>query len=416
MKSFIQDTTFFLKKNKKYILNFNYLLLLDFVILAIPPLTYPYLINTIGKDLFGWVLISQIGASYISIIVEFGFQQITMKAISFNRYDKSVLSEIVNSVLLVRFVFFIISGIIFYILLFQLNLFKDHKLLFCSAFFLVTNELLFPKFYFLGLERMKWVTIINVLARLISLVLIFVFIKSPVDYYLVPIVNSLGFVLGGFFALHIIYFKDGIKFYIPQFHHIFKYIKDAIPYFSTNLLASIKDKISYLLLGAFVSVSDVVVYDLGIKLLNLIVKPVSALSIVLFPKIVQEKNKVLINKIIIKSSYLLVTLSIITYFMMPFITNFMLGTSIEILGLRIFLLAPIFLGISSFLGTNVLIAFGNNNYMLYSILLTTTVYIFLCSVAFFFNQLNSLLVFILISVATYFVELIFRLYIYFKRV
>ena len=102
--------------------------------------------------------------------------------------------------------------------------------------------------------------------------------------------------------------------------------------------------------------------------------------------------------------------------MMPFITNFMLGNLIEITNLRIFLLAPIFLGISSFLGSNVLVAFGKNNYMFYSILITTTVYILLCGLAYYFDQLNSLLVFILISIITYFSELIFRLYVYLKRI
>lgn len=416
METYIYATKFFLKKNKKYILNFNYLLLLDLVIIAVPLLTYPYLINSIGKKLFGWVLISQIGASYISIFVEFGFQQITMRAISFNRNNKNTLSEIVNSVLIVRFIFFITSGIIYYILLYQLNIFIEHKLLFYSAFFLVTNELLLPRFYFLGLERMKWVTIINVIARLISLILLFFFIKNPVDYYKVPIINSLGFAVGGFFALYIIYVKDGIRFYVPGYRQVFKYVNEAIPYFFTNLVASVKDKVSYLLLGAFVSISDVVVYDLGIKLLSLIVKPVSALSIVLFPKIALERNIELINKIIIRSFYFLVALSLITYFMMPFITNFMLGNLIEITNLRIFLLAPIFLGISSFLGSNVLVAFGKNNYMFYSILITTTVYILLCGLAYYFDQLNSLLVFILISIITYFSELIFRLYVYLKRI
>ena len=49
--------------------------------------------------------------------------------------------------------------------------------------------------FFQGIEKMKFVTLINVLAKVIFTVLVFIFIKSESDYLKVPIFNSLGFIV-----------------------------------------------------------------------------------------------------------------------------------------------------------------------------------------------------------------------------
>lgn len=379
-----------------------------------PLLTYPYLVRVLGKELYGWVLISQIVASYISIFISFGFNEVTTRFISIYRNDKNKLAEVVNSVLIVRTSLFFISAAFYYSLLYKFNLYSEHIILFSFAFFLVTDELLFPKYYFLGLEKMKWITLINVSTRLLSVILVFTLIKEPDDYYIIPILTSTGFIIGGIFALYIVYVRDNISFYFPKPELIFLYIKDALPLFSTNLVASIKDKVSYLLLGNFVSVSDVVLYDLGIKLMNLVVKPVTTFSVVLFPKISIDRNLGLIKKIIFKVFYFLVILTLGVNILLPLVAQIMLGNDVDLIELRIFLIAPIFLGLSSFVGSNVIIAFGRSKYMFYSIIFTTGVYLLLTGFAYLFNVLDSLLMFILITVTTYFAELIFRLYVYFN--
>ncbi|MFC0264080.1 oligosaccharide flippase family protein [Fontibacter flavus] len=414
MKFNLDKIKCFLKGNKVYVTNFKYLSLLEIFILVMPLLTYPYLVRVLGKELYGWVLISQIVASYISIFISFGFNEVTTRFISIHRHDRNKLAEVVNSVLVVRMGVFFISGVIFYTLLYKFNIYSDHTILFSFAFFLVADELLFPKYYFLGLERMKWITLINVVTRIFSVILIFILVNKPDDYYIIPILTSTGFIIGGLFALYIVYVKDRIGFYLPKSEIIWLYVKDAFPLFSTNLFASIKDKVSYLLLGNFVSVSDVVLYDLGIKLMNLVVKPVTTFSVVLFPRIAIERNLGLIKKIIFKVFYFLVLLTFGVNVLLPLIADLMLGTEIDLMGLRIFLFAPIFLGLSSFVGSNVLIAFGKNKYMFYSIIFTTVVYLSLTGFAYLFNMLDSLMVFILITVTTYFAELIYRLYVYFN--
>ncbi|MGC8791699.1 MAG: oligosaccharide flippase family protein, partial [Desulfurella sp.] len=62
---------------------------------------------------------------------------------------------------------------------------------------------LFPVWLFQGLEKMKYITLTNILIKLIFTLCIFVFIKQEKDYLYVPLINSLGFLIGGLIAFYI---------------------------------------------------------------------------------------------------------------------------------------------------------------------------------------------------------------------
>lgn len=412
MQNIIVNTTIrFFKKNKVIIENFSYISLLQIFILLIPLITYPYLIRVLGKELYGIVITAQVVASYAALAIDFGFTRISAKDVSIFREDKFKLSEIVSSVLIVRLLIFVVSFAIYFLVISLVDSYKEHILLFIFSFFLVFNELLFPQFYFQGIEKMKSISLINIGTKTIFIVLIFVFVKNKSDYYLVPLFTSIGYLIGGIISLYIIFVKDGLRFLIPPYERIKYYTIDAFPIFSTNLVASIKDKFSYILVGSFIGMSEVVIYDLGSKFNNLLVKPVTILSMVLFPKMAVERNLNLFWKMLKYSFSAMIILIGFTYFILPNLVILFIGEAINLLPLKIFLIAPLFLSVSSYISSNIIIAFGHNKYIFYSILITTFIYISLIGSAYYFNLLNSVSVFIIITVVTYFSEFTYRIYV-----
>lgn len=186
-------------------------------------------------------------------------------------------------------------------------------------------------------------------------------------------------------------------------------MKDALPIFSTEIITSIKDKFSYILIGSFVGMHEVVIYDLGAKFTSILVKPVTILSRVLLPKIARERNIKLFRKTALGSFILMVVIIIAFNLFLPFIVKFFLSEEINLMPLRIFLLAPLFLAMSSYIASNSIIAFGFNKYILYSIIITTLIYISGTGIFYFANALNNILAFIIITVTAYFAEFIYRL-------
>ncbi|MGN8226123.1 oligosaccharide flippase family protein [Gracilimonas sp. BCB1] len=400
-----------LNNNQVIVENFGYISLLQIFVVLIPLLTYPYLVRVLGKELYGLVITAQVVASYASLAIDFGFKRVSAKDVSIHRGDKDKLSEIVSSVLVVRGLICLVSFLIYIGVINIVASYNEHFYLFIFSFLLVFNELLFPQFYFQGIEKMKRISFINIGTKTLFVALIFIFIKSQSDYYLVPLLTAIGYFLGGVISLYIIFIKDGLNFFIPSYDRLKYYTVDAFPIFSTKVVASIKDKFSYILVGSFVGMSEVVIYDLGSKFTNLLVKPVTTLSMVLFPKMAKDRNVDLFWKVLKYSFLAMIVLIAITNIILPKLVLLFIGESIDLLPLRVFLIAPLFLSVSSYISSNIIIAFGHNKYIFYSILVTTFVYVSLTLLAYYNNMLDSVLVFIGITVVSYISEFVYRIYV-----
>lgn len=74
----------------------------------------------------------------------------------------------------------------------------------CPYFLLTFNELLLPIWFFQGIEKMKYIAIVNLSARLLFVVAIFLFIHNQEDYLLVPLLNGIGTILAGSLSLYIV--------------------------------------------------------------------------------------------------------------------------------------------------------------------------------------------------------------------
>lgn len=399
------------KINKNIVLlqNFSYISLLQLFSMLMPLIIYPYLVRILGGELYGWVILAQVIASYCSIIVDFGFKKVCAKYVSIYRNDKAKLSNIMSSILILRLFLWIISFIVYIIIISIVNDYYRSWLLFFFSFFVTFNELLFPQFYFQGIEKMKFITIITMFIRLLSLILIFVFVKQKADYLLVPLMLSISYLIGGMVSLYIIFFKDKLRFVFPKYGDLKFYFLDALPIFMTDAICTIKDKLNYILLGNFLGGSSIVIFDLGTKFSNVLLKPVEVLNTVLFPKIAKERNLSFIKKIAMLILLLNVLLVIVFNVFLPEIVLLFIPGSIDLWPIRIYTLVPIILGLSSYISSNVLISLGYNKYLLYSIVFTTFIYLFILFFMYINDYLNSVFSFILLSVLSYFGELIFRL-------
>lgn len=287
MKKFLE----LLSRHKTIVENTSYLSLLEILILIIPLLSYPYLTRTVGMEKYGWILTSMMFVSYFSLIINLGTQEVCAKHISINRDNLDKLSEIFSSVIIARFLLWILSFCLYVLILFCIPSYREYKTLFLLSYGLTLNELLFPSFYFQGVEKMKYITIISAALRLMSLILIFLFVRKAGDYILVPICYSIGYLLAGIVSFYIILVKEGVKLYIPKSSTVIFYIKDSFYIFLTDVVSTIKDKFNYLLVGRFLGPESVVIYDLGSRLINIINKPISIVVRVLFPVFAKNRCK-----------------------------------------------------------------------------------------------------------------------------
>lgn len=380
--------------------------------LLAPLITYPYLVDVLGMELYGAVISAQVLVSYATLVIEFGSNSICAKNISIYRDNKSKLSEIISSVLTTRFIlwigcFFIYTSIVLFV-----PAYREYLVLFLLSYLMTTNELLFPQFYFQGIEKMKTVSLLNILVKAVFILFVFLFVKQKSDYLIVPAMYALGFALAGIIALYIIFKKHKIKFHLFSVKTQLKYFRECSPILATDLVCTIKDKFNYMLVGMYMGMSNVVVYDLGFKLMGLASKPSTIITTVLLPRFAQNRNVRKLQHVLIFVFLMSVSMVVVMNVFLEPIVAFFLRQEVDLLPIRLFSIVPIFLSPSVIIANNFFIGFGYNRFMFYSIVITTLIYLGLLVIVWVTGYLYSLYSFIFLAIISYFVEFVYRLYIF----
>lgn len=392
-----------IRENKTVLTNFSYLTLLQLFTLLCPLITYPYLVRVIGMQLYGTVVFAQVLVSYISLVIDFGFNSIGAKEIASNRDNATAISEIFSSIQTNKFIIWLICLIFYTIIVYSFTFFKEYRSLYLYSFFLTFNELLFPVWFFQGIEKMKYTTYINIFVRLIFLLLIFIFVNDKGDYIYIPLFNSLGALFAGLLSLYVIVHKEKVQLVIVPFSKLIYFLKESLSLFVSVISVRLYLNINKLVVGSCLGMSEVAIYDLGEKIATTMKIPIGMIGQATFPKIARERNIRYVNYLL----YIVVGLAILGYFgvflfsplIVKLFTGEILSETISIV--RILGLSGIFAAANYFLGGNRLITFGFKNVYMKVMILNSIFYFVLLSILYITKFLNIYT----ISIATVVVEM-----------
>ena len=135
------------KKNRVFE-NFISLGALQIFSYVIPLITLPYLSRVLGVEKFGLVFFAMAFVEYFRVLTDYGFNLSATREIAVNRHNQNNLSNIFNSVTVVKFLLLIISfGILLLSLAFIPKL-HDEWLVFMLSFLMVVGNAIYPFWFF----------------------------------------------------------------------------------------------------------------------------------------------------------------------------------------------------------------------------------------------------------------------------
>lgn len=278
------------KGNKKILESFSYLTLIQIFNMLMPLITYPYLVRILGAELYGTIVFVQAIVGYFSIIINFGFNISATKEIAGNRDNLEKISEITSSVFILQFFLWVMCLCVFIIFIVFIPLNYNTQLLFLFTFGMTFNELLFPVWFFQGIEKMKFITYINLLTKVVFLCLVFLFVNKQSDYILVPLFYTVTYILCGIVSFSIIMTKYKVKIRYYPYKILVYYFRSSLYLFISKLALLIKDRSMIVLLGLLFSKSVVAYYDLALKLVNLYTALYQSIPTAILPRLMQQKN------------------------------------------------------------------------------------------------------------------------------
>ena len=402
-----------IKNNIRFLENFSCLTFLYIFNLLVPFFTYPYVIRVLGVELYGSIIFAQAIVMYFSQIIEFGFNISATKSISENIGNRKVISEIVSSVLLLKFLLWAICLFFIFVSMLVFSELRNNKLLYIFAFSMTFRDLLFPQFYFQGIEKMKYITLINVFVRSLFLVSVFWIIKEQSDYLKLPLLNGIGAMLGGIIALYIVFVKERIRFTLPSKEIIKSYFRDSFVIFSTKLSYYFRDQTALILVGIIFSKAVVTYYDLAVKIIGLFVTIYHSVPNSILPRLIKTRNtnfaKIIFRLTIITG----ILYSIFVVIFSNFITHFLGGEELlpAVPYLRLFSVSTVFFALNLLLN-NYLVINGYKNLMLRSTIFSLSFFVLSLFTLFIRTDLYLLIIFFLLSII---LETFSKLYFFIKN-
>jgi len=338
--------------------NFIWLSVLQLVNYALPIVTLPYLARVIGLNGFGKVSFAAAVILWFQTITDWGFNFTATRDVARNRDDLTKISEIFSNVLFARIGIMIICFFVLTILIATIPAFNENAKVLVISYLLIPGYIICSDWFFQGLEKMKYMTILNVVAKCMFTILVFIFIKTEEDYFLQPLFTSLGYLLSGLISLYIIIFKWRVRLVTPNIKRIYKTIKSSTDIFINNFVPNLYNSFSIVLMGFWGGSIANGLYDAGSKFINIVIQFMNTLSRTFFPFLSRKLR--FHNKYALLNFAIVCICALVLYICAPILVNIFFTSEFEraVVITRILAFSLPFLSLSNIYGTNYLILKG----------------------------------------------------------
>jgi PST family polysaccharide transporter len=272
---------------------------------------FPFLIKTLGREGYGVYVFSLSIVAYCGSVINFGFASPGVKVVAENQSNKQIQSVAISSVVISQICIFLIITPVFAGVVYLFPVLRENSLIIAICYTQIIAQILFQSWFFQGIQKMRIVTLIQLITKLFSLIFIFSFIKTSNDVWLFALISSCATLLGGTIAFMMAY-REGIRVQWVSFVKIKSTFRDALPFFFSNLTATIKWQTNATVLGIFFTMNDVAMYDLAYKIISIPTTLLNSISGALFPKVIKEYRTIYVKKLIKFNALLAIGALIVT--------------------------------------------------------------------------------------------------------
>lgn len=350
--------------------NYMSLMVIQGLNYLLPLITIPFLYNQLGNENYGLVNFSFAFIQYFIMLTDFGFGLSGTRYIAANRDDKEKVNRFLNSACLSRLFMSLLSFVIVVGCILFVPVFSSHKIFTLLFFGQVIGNAMNPSWFFQGMERMKFNTILHVTTRLISILPLFVIVKEPGDYLYIPICYSGGSIIAGILSLSFIRKTFDMKFYFTSFNEIKTATIDSLRYFLSRVSNSVFTNTNTFILGLACGNAAVGYYSLADKIHTAVDSAYGPVNGTLFPYMTKNRNLKLMKKVIIFGAIFntlaIIILMLLLDWICPLLFKSFAPESMAVL--RILLIGNIFGFVNTFLGYPFLAAWGHPNFCNYSLI------------------------------------------------
>lgn len=335
-----------------------------------PLITFPYVCRVIEADGIGQINFFQSIISYISLFTCLGIPMYAIREIARDRSDVVQMNRTAMEILLLHSMLTLVGYAIVAILCLTVPQIQVNIPLFLILSLIIFFTAIGCEWFYQGIEDFKYITIRGLIIKTVSVVLLFIFVKSKTDLLYYGCYTVFG-VLGGnifnFFRLRKYIHRENIIF---SELHIKRHIKPVLKVFSFSVVTSIYLQLNTVLLGFLKNALAVGYFAAATKVMQMLLTMSACLGSVMMPRashLIAENKEDEFSRLIQKSYdftlAIALPMTIGLIFCAPSLITALCGVKFEHSILPSQIIAPIILmvAISNVFGIQVLFPKGKIN-------------------------------------------------------
>ena len=274
--------------------NYIYNLFYQILVLLLPLITTPYISRVLGAENIGIYSYTISISAYFILFGSLGIALYGQRQIAYEQKDKKKYSLTFWEIVLLRIITMSISLIVFYFTFAIGN--NDYNIYYKILMLEIIGNCLDISWFFQGMEEFKKTVIRNTIIKLISIISIFILVKTEAD---LPIYF-------GIYVLSILIGNISLYLYLPKFLSkiqikelkIFRHLKPTLGLFVPQIAIQVYTVLDRTMIGTIIAdKSEVGFYEQSQKIIKLLLTVITSLGTVMLPRIASnfvsgEKDKI----------------------------------------------------------------------------------------------------------------------------
>ncbi len=340
-----------------------------------PLITFPYASRILGPSGIGKVNFASSIVSYFLMLAMLGISNYGIREAGRYRNDKEKLSKFVKEILSINLISSVIAYTFLFASIYLVPAFFEYRKLIIISSASILFTVVGVEWLFYAMEDLVSVSIRSFIFQILSLVLLFVFVRTSEDYInyaLIGVVSSVGSnILSFIFASRYVDFKSKNIIELKQ------HLKPIFVFFMMSVAATVNSSIDITMLGFISGADEVGYYSAALKVVRLVAAVVASFTVIL-PRLSyyasageNENFKILSTKTLDANMLLAIPACIGMMSLSKNIIYVLSGTQYEnsirvlhILSFTVFLLT-----ISNLCGAHMLLALGKEKVTFYAVLI-----------------------------------------------
>lgn len=273
--------------SKKLFSNFIALGIIQGANFVLPLIVMPFVIRKIGAERFGVISVAQVVMIFLTTLSDYGFNLTATRDIALYKNDKDRISKIFSTVLISKF---FICGLTFVLLLVLAGfvpVLKENRTLYLLGFVYVVGQSSLVSWFFQGMEKMQYITVSTLIARLLFVVLVFVFIRDKGDDVLFLLFLGVGNIIAGIFSVYLGFRIFKLKFYRPSWIDVLNELNGGWQITISNLSINTYMYVNIIVLRFFTNDLIVGYYSIAEKIFFAVRQILGVFSQVIYPHVCQ---------------------------------------------------------------------------------------------------------------------------------